>query len=102
MASYATRLKSLKAELSLQESKGAFFNILHPHKPDGEAQVCECEHISHFWEDSKLTPNGDIGHPHDLMFYRASMHAIECRRGVLVVCERCEADCFKDRHLGTV
>lgn len=55
---------------------------------------CQCEHIAHFHEEKKLTPNGNPGHEYGQMFAESYLVDKGTPYGKFIVCKDCASDCL--------
>lgn len=89
-------LKGVLAELALESNREMVNAVLRPPVLSTNTAPCECEHISHFWEENKLTPLGEIGHPFGMKFFDKHLHQVRTPDGTFFICTRCKDDCFRD------
>jgi len=57
---------------------------------------CECEHIAHFADEKRKTPNGNPGHVYGQPFVETSLVNKGTPYGKFLVCKDCASDCLFD------
>ena len=62
--------------------------------PKNKLSNCECEHIAHFPEEKRKTPNGNPGHRYGQKFFEETMVNKGTEHGKFLVCKDCANDCL--------